>query len=193
MKVIAITGGIGAGKSAITSFLKNEGYQIFDCDAEVHLLYREPQVLEKLTKDFGDLGENPRRTMSGIVAANPDVLDYLDHVFHRPLSDAFHEFKRKNMDQEFCILDAPILIERDMIQWTDFIVSISVPLEIRHDRVMQRPGMTEEKWLAITGKQLSEDKRNSYSHYVIFNTTTIQDAQFRMQEILTLIRQATHV
>lgn len=84
----------------------------------------------------------------------------------------------------FLVIDAPLLFEMGWAKQCDFVIAIQCPREIREERVMKRPGMTQEKMILLMDRQISEADRLVKSHYIIHNDGVIESAQMKMRNII---------
>lgn len=165
--IIGLTGGIGAGKSTLTNLYDNI---VFDCDAQIHKLYKEPEILEIFRKKYPvirDNEQNLRKIFSEIITKNPGELDRIGEMMMQFLEEDFNTFC---LNKDLVICDAPLLFEKSWDKKCDYSVTISVPQEIRWNRVKDRPNMSREKFEAIISKQLTEKERNQKADFVIDGT-----------------------
>ncbi len=159
--IIGLTGGIGAGKSTLT---RHYADVCFDCDAEAHKLYEEPEVYEIFSYMYGNLGQNPRFALSEMIIRRPDQLPVISDVMMRFLEEKFEMFCH---GRDFVLLDAPLLFERGWDAKCDSTVTISTPEDVRWERVKNRPRMSREKFESIVGKQMTDEQRDAKADCVI--------------------------
>lgn len=191
--VVGLTGGIGAGKSTITSYLRANDIPVFDCDAHVAMLYSDPEFLAMLEEEFGDLGEDPKATMARKVVADPPLLDRLQVLFGQAMLDGIEYFKRENNYWPVVAIDAPVLFEHGLDRFCDYTITVNCPEEIRRERVMSRPGMTVEKLNLILSKQLTDSQRESRATFAIDNTGTPEEARIAIKNLILKIKGNTIV
>lgn len=191
--VLGLTGGIGAGKSTITSYLRLQDVPVFDCDAHVASLYSDAEFVEKLEEEFGPLGENPKATMALKVVQHPTLLDVLKSFFGPSMVASIQQFRDHYADREVVVIDAPVLFEHGLNHSCDFVVTVSTPENIRRERVMSRPGMTTEKLDLILSRQWTDQQRNAKADFVIYNVSTKEDAERQMAQVLQDIKRKTNV
>ena len=88
MRLIAITGGIGSGKSVISCIVKVMGYEVYDCDSRAKaLMTQSDEVRKGLTEAFGDKtyrndGSLNREHLSAIAFSNDEALQRLNDIVH---------------------------------------------------------------------------------------------------------------
>ncbi|MCB1479003.1 MAG: dephospho-CoA kinase [Rhodobiaceae bacterium] len=171
MLIIGLTGSIGMGKTATANIFRAEGVPVFDADAAVHALYSGPDA-EKIDAAFpGTLvsGKIDREKLSARVVGNPDAMRRLEHIVHPLVRAAEDEFLRKadEAGNRIAVLDIPLLLETGAEGRCDIVVVVSAPQEIQRKRVLERPGMTAEKFEAILAKQMPDEEKRRHAHTVI--------------------------
>eukprot|EP00913_Durusdinium_trenchii_P012246 g11499.t1 len=163
--VVGLTGSIGMGKSTVSKWLQEMQIPLDDADATVHRLYAPGgEAVLPLKEAFGSqvLNEEPfggidRGALSKLVVgeANSERLKQLEAIVH-PLVEAsrdrfIHDAQRRG--ELLCVLDIPLLFEKQLEKHCDLVVVVSAPAEQQRRRVLARPEMTPEKFTAILAKQ----------------------------------------
>ncbi len=193
MKIIGVTGGVGAGKSEVLDYLsKHENTKILKADEIGHLLMKRGEICyEPVLALFGDtvLGEDLeliRSEIAKIVYTNPDKLQALDQIIH-PQVRSFIERSIKDAKQEeiaVFVLEAALLLEEHYDEICDEVWFIFADEEIRIRRLAAGRGYSEEKAKAIIANQLSEETFRSRCDAVIDNSSdfvkTIEQIEDRM-------------
>ena len=169
MKHIAITGGIGSGKSFVCRKLKDYGIEVYDCDSAAKRLWSTDAIL--------------RRELQGIVGEGV----YVDKVLQKDVLRQYllrSEANKLTIDnlihpaiaRDFLLsghgwLESAILFDSGFYKRLhfDYKVCVSAPLQTRVERVMLRDGISEEKAKKWIGSQWSQDKVESLCDFVIVN------------------------
>jgi len=148
--LIAITGGIGAGKSVVAKVLKNIGYDVYDCDFEAkQLINTSPIIKKEFTCRFGNSIYNQegiinKDILSSIIFNDHDVLRWVNSIVHPAVKDDIYNWlnSRKN-----CInfVETAILTEAGMQDMVNEVWNVTAPMETRISRVMKRNGITQDK------------------------------------------------
>ena len=173
---IAITGGIGSGKSFVCDRLKDRGIDIYDCDAAAKRLMRTSAALKrKLRATVGDDvyidGKLNKARMAQYLLASDDNAHRIDGIVHPAVA---RDFVRSGHDWMECA----ILFESGFDRLVDFVVCVDAPVEVRMHRVMERDGITAEKTAEWMGRQLPPEEVRQRSHFIITNDGTADiDAQ----------------
>ena len=178
MKIIGITGGIGSGKTIISNMLKEAGYPVFDCDSLAkHIYNTDASVISEMKKTFGDNIYKDsildRKALSEIVFSDKTLLDKLNFIIHPKVKEQlFREIKESKSDLFF--IESAILFESGLNKFTNKVLSLTAPVEVRIDRAMKRDNITKEKVEAKMKFQICEERRLSKSDYII---STNQDLE----------------
>ena len=161
MKVLGITGGIGAGKSCVTSIFADLGAEIVDADKIARdILEPEREGYFKVICAFGKEILNTddtinRKALADIVFNSKENLLKLNNITH-PL--VYEEMRNiiKDTDKELVCLDVPLLFSCDFPIRCDKTLAVVSPIEERINRVMHRDGMTREMVIMRMNNQLPD-------------------------------------
>ncbi len=169
MKRIAITGGIGSGKSYVCQALARRGIKVYDCDAEAKRLMAENADLrQQLAQLVGD------DVYINKVLQKPVLANFLlvSEENKQAVNEIVHPFVAADfMASDFQWLESAILFDSgfDKRVSFDFIVGVVAPLEVRIQRVMLRDGISREKTLDWVNRQLPQDVVARKCHFLITN------------------------
>jgi dephospho-CoA kinase len=152
---VAVTGGIGAGKSEALAAFARQGAATISSDEVVHELYRDPAVRAALRERYGDrvfaAGEVDRAALGGIVFADPGELDWLERLLH-PRTMARTETWLEELSQlpgppALAVNEVPLLYETGSEGRFDAVVVITAPRELREARAGERLDEREQRLL----------------------------------------------
>ena len=199
MILVGLTGGIGSGKSTVSSLLADKGAIIIDGDAITRELQQpgEP-LLQVIAERFGsdlldDHGALIRQRLADIVFNDPDALADLNKIVHPAVG---RELERRLAEQRdtdnVVILDIPLLAENPRKGLCGTIV-VDVPEEIATQRLVEQRGMREEDARARMANQASREKRRAIADQVIDNTGTVEELRGRVDEVWQWARSLPHV
>ncbi len=136
---IAITGGIGSGKSYVCRELERHGIKVYDCDAGAKRLMRENlDLLAALSKLVGGKVEKP--VLAKFILAS--------EANKQAVNDVVHPFVARDFEQSgYDWLESAILFDSGFDKRThfDFVVCVTAPVNVRLDRIMLRDGISKEK------------------------------------------------
>lgn len=169
MKHIAITGGIGSGKSFVCSLLKQYGIKVYDCDQAAKRLWATDETLQRDLKAV--VGEEvyinnvlQKRVLAQYLLKSEANKLTVDNLIHPAIA---HDF----LQSGYSWLESAILFDSGFYKRIDFdfIVCVSAPLATLVQRVMKRDGITEAKALEWIHKQWPQEKMEQHSNFVIVN------------------------
>ena len=188
MKVLGITGGIGAGKSSVTRIFADLGADIIDADKIAREIL-EPekegyfQVIETFGKEvLGGDGTINRKALAKIAFASKESISKLNNITH-PL--VFKEMKKriKKTDKALVCLDVPLLFSCDFPIGCDKTLAVIANEEERIKRVMVRDGMTREMIVARISKQLPDNVLIEKADFYIDNNGDEPSLRAKVEEI----------
>lgn len=189
---IGLTGSIGMGKSTTAGLFAEQGVPVNDADQVVHELYRGEAValieaaFPGTTKD----GSVDRPELSRQLSLQPDRFKELEAIIHplvRKREEAFIN-QQESLGQNIVLLDIPLLFETGGESRVDIVVVVSCAPELQKQRVLARPGMTEDKFNMILSRQIPDAEKRRRAHFVIDTGGGIEDARRQVIEIMHSIR-----
>ncbi len=189
--LLGLTGSIGMGKSTTAKMFAEEGLPVWDADAAVYRLYsRGGAAVEPIRAAFPDAISDDavsRDRLKQIIAADSGALSRIEAIVH-PLVAADRADFVAGADSDIVVLDVPLLFETGGDAAMDSIATVSVPADIQRDRVLARPGMTEEMFRRILARQVPDAEKRARSDFVI-DTLTMDGARAAVRRIVRTIRE----
>ena len=187
---IGITGSIGMGKSETAALFGEWGIPVYDADAAVHALYQKGgAAVEPLGEVFPDAvreGAVDRAALSRIALADKEKMRLLEKIVHPLLKAARARFiaEAERKEVPAILFDIPLLFETGGESSLDVVIVASAPLEIQKARVLERAGMTEEKFSALLARQMSDMEKRKKADYIVRTDKGIPDARAQVKTIL---------
>lgn len=157
--LIAITGGIGSGKSVISSILRVCGYKVYDCDINAKLLMDNSNDIKReisvridnsVITSQGDIN---RTLLSSIVFGNQSKLNILNKIVHGAVRTDIIKWRDANADNPYLFIETAILYQSGLDIIVDEVWEVTAPEKIRVDRVMKRNNFNREQVIARIGSQ----------------------------------------
>ncbi len=185
MKVIGITGGVGAGKSEILKYLREQyGAVVMEADKVGHLLM-EPKGIcyQAIVDSFGELILNEDQTINRgilgkVVFADKGFLDRLNRIIHPGVKSYIAneiEKERKSGHTEYFVVEAALLLEDHYEVICDEIWYIDASIEIRTKRLKESRGYNDEKILRIMANQKTSEEFKAACQIIIDNSGELTD------------------
>ena len=188
MIVIGLTGSIGMGKTTTAKLFAAEGIPVLDSDAVVHDLYSADAVpmIEAAFPGTTISGTVDRLELANILRENPANFRKLEAIVHPLVRERQEAFLRKAREenQNFAVLDIPLLFETGGETRVDKVVVVSCAQEIQRQRVLSRPGMTEEKLELILARQMPDAEKCRRADFIIDSGNGVEAARDQVREIL---------
>ncbi len=185
---VAITGGIGSGKSYVCKLLQQRGINIYDCDqAAKRLIRTSPDIRRQLTMLIGSeayLGEDGqggwilnKAVVAQFLLGSEANAHAIDDIVHPAV---FHDFETSGMQW----LESAILYESGMDKLVNRVIVVTAPQKVRIQRVMQRDGISREKVLEWMSRQWSQNEIRQRADYEIINDGQA-DLNEQIEQLLT--------
>ena len=188
---IAITGGIGSGKSYVCRQLEERGIRVYDCDAAAKRLMRGAEDLRrKLCSIVGDglyvNGVLQKAVLSCYLLASEENARRINDVVHPAVAEDFEH-------SDYDWLESAIFFDSgfDRRVHVDKVVCVTAPMETRIARVMARDGISREKTLEWIARQLPQEVVISHSDYEIVNDGKA-DIDEQIDKILNQMNHINH-
>ncbi len=186
--ILGLTGSIGMGKSAVAAMFAELGVPVFDADVEVRRLQGPggallPAIEAAFPRSTGE--EGVRRDVLGAqVFGDEEALAQLEALVHPAVREARAAFLDANRDAELIVLDIPLLFETGGAQEMDRILVVSAPPDVQRERVLARPGMTEEKFALILARQMPDAQKRAHADFVIDTGTTLKQTAAQVKALV---------
>lgn len=187
MLVVAVTGGIGSGKSTVIDLFRAKGAPVIDTDIIAREVVQKPAVLKQLGETFGhgilnSDGNLNRNALRQIAFANDDNRTKLNNILH-PLIHQRAVEQLANTDAEYCLLVIPLLFESRYPYQYDRVLVIDVAPEKQIDRSMQRDNATRAGIQKIMAAQATREQRLSIADDVIDNNGELAALQPQVETL----------
>ena len=172
MKIIAITGSIGCGKTFLANIIRSLGYVVYDADKWVKYLYYRPAFLNVIKQSFPKVFDNDgrfnKRKLRNLVFNNTNELKRLEKIVHPFLKQKLLNIIHKNAEKD-CVLffDAALLIEMKWNIYCQAVILADVDKNIQKQRVMARDNISAEDFEKIVSVQMDNEQKKKFADVVI--------------------------
>jgi len=191
-QTIAITGGIGSGKSTFCSKLKEKDFKIHSSDEQVAEIYKNPDKkfvtylrTIGLSKSISKKNIN-KKIISKIIFENKQIRKklelYIFKIVRKKRSDFIKQEKEKKTRLIF--IDIPLLFENNLEKQFHKVISIIASKQVRLKRLKKTRKMTETQFKNIIKSQTSDVIRKKKSDYVIYNNSTLKDYKTKINKLI---------
>lgn len=193
MKVIGITGGIGAGKSTVSGYIASLGYPVFDADEVSRGLTADGSpVVDELAETFGEeilvrKGVLNREKLAEIVFSDPEKNHKLREIVTMKVREAgikwISEYRKKEK-YDIIVLDIPLLFETGSEDLCDAVWFITADDDVRRRRVMERDGVTAEQVKSRMKSQMPEKEKAQRSDEIVDNSRGVEELHRTVDALL---------
>lgn len=189
-KLIAVTGGIGTGKTFVLDCLGKLGFEVFNADKAIHeMMLRGGKAFNQIAALFPqavcETGID-RKILGEIIVAAPEKLVLLEQILHPLVRQAQVDLmiSVRNGSGKSIVFEIPLLFENKREKNYDVIITTTAPSAVQRERVLARSNMTEEKLDTILKKQVSDSLRIKGSQYVINTGKSKEDTIKQIKAIM---------
>jgi len=185
MFIVALTGGIGAGKSHVAKYFHQLGSYVFDADQLARAAIERGSVgFDQVVTIFGDQilkdGDIDRRKLGEVIFADPTAKAKLEAIVHPEVKRLFEEAKKDLPLDAIVIYEIPLLAESNSGKRFDYSITVESDVETRTNRLRER-GLATHEIVGRMAAQASREDRVSHCDLVIENQGD-QDALLRKVE-----------
>lgn len=173
MKKIALTGGIGTGKTYISNYFIQMGIPVFNADEEARKCYALPEVIETIHSYFGDtVFRNNKidfRKMAKFVFLDAAKREIINRLIHPKVMEAFDTWAEQQ-NTPSVMLESAILYENELDKFFDMVIVVDAPLEVRIERIKNRnPKLSMKDIMTRINAQMPQEEKCRRADMVICN------------------------
>ena len=175
-KIIGITGGIASGKSTVTNFLRQKGFQVVDADALVHQLQKPGgRLFKALVQHFGqeiilENGELNRPLLASLIFSNPEEREWSKQIQGEIIREELATLRDQlAQTEEIFFMDIPLLFEQDYSAWFDETWLVYVEPDVQMERLMKRDQLSKNLAISRLSAQWPLEEKKGLASQVIDN------------------------
>ena len=191
MFVLGLTGSIGMGKSVTAQLFADEGVPVHDSDAVVHALYEgeAAPLIEAAFPGTTKAGRVDREKLGRAVVDDRAALKKLESIVHPLVQEAERQFldQARADGAKVALLDIPLLFETGAEARVDAVVVVTAPEDMQRQRVLERPGMTPEKFAALLARQMPDAEKRARADFIVDSGQGLDHARMQVRQILARI------
>ena len=175
-KIIGITGGIASGKSTVTEFLRQKGFQVVDADAVVHQLKKPGgRLYQVLVEHFGEKvllenGELNRPLLASLIFSNPEEQEWSKRTQGEIIREELAALRNRFAQTEaLFFMDIPLLFEQNYASWFDETWLVYVNRDVQLERLMKRDQISKEAAESRLNSQWPLERKISLASHCLDN------------------------
>ena len=175
-KIIGITGGIASGKSTVTEFLRQKGFQVVDADAVVHQLQKPSgRLYQVLVEHFGEKillenGELYRTLLASLIFSNPEEQEWSKRTQGEIIREELAALRNQFAQTEaLFFMDIPLLFEQNYASWFDETWLVYVNRDVQLERLMKRDQISKEAAESRLNSQWPLERKISLASHSLDN------------------------
>jgi len=191
---IAITGGIGSGKSLVTEFIENSGYPVIKTDdIAKELMLNNDRVKKQLINAFGDkvFFNNVLNTkfLAEKVFNSKENVAKINSIVHPAVIKKVDELaKQLFRSHKIVFVESALIYEARIEDKFDFVVLIHSDGKSRLQRVLEREKTTEAEIKKRISFQIPDEKKLNLAHFIIENDSTVEELKSRIMFVINLLK-----
>ena len=190
MLKVALTGGIGSGKSTVAEILEECGAIVIDSDQLAReVIERGSPGYDSVVKAFGDEilldGDIDRKHLAEIVFKDETKRQLLESIIHPLVRERAELIMKKVPSDSVIVTQIPLLVETDGAKRFDCVITVSIADELRRQRLLER-GMKDYEISKRIAAQVDDAAREAISHYVLKNNGSRDELQRSVEELWNL-------
>lgn len=187
MSVIALTGGIGSGKSLVANYFYSLGAEVIDADQLARqAIERGSEGFDQVISEFGDVilkdGDIDRRALGEIVFSDPIKRKALEAIIHPKVQQALNQARNSLNENQILIYEIPLLVETNAASKFDKVITVEAPLELRIERLKSR-GLLQSEIEKRISNQATPEQRRAIADIQIENDGTEEELLRKVEAI----------
>lgn len=185
---VALTGGIGSGKSLVGEILEELGALVIDSDQLAReVIERGSPGYEEVITAFGDSilseGQIDRAKLAAVVFKEKDLRKKLESIIHPLVREAAEKLARNLPSGAILVNQIPLLVESDGAKRFDYVVTVSADEEIRRERLRLR-GLKDYEITERMAAQVADLDREKIANYILRNDGSIDELNRAVEELM---------
>ena len=193
--IIGITGGIASGKSTVTEFLRQKGFQVVDADAVVHQLQKPGgRLFQILVEHFGEKvllenGELNRPLLASLIFSNPEEQEWSKRAQGEIIREELAALRNQFAQTEtLFFMDIPLLFEQNYASWFDETWLVYVNRDVQLERLMKRDQIPKEAAESRLNSQWPLERKISLASHSLDNNGNHEQLIAQVVQLLEEMR-----
>jgi len=192
---IAVTGGIGSGKTSVCDFLEKKGFPVLKADLIAkEMMVNDSAIKKSIIAEFGEesyLDEKLNtKYLADNIFCNEDNVIKINEIVHAKVMQKIEmlcvDLFKKN---DIVFIESALVYEANLEDFFDYTLLVLSDKKLRIERVIKREQITEEKVIARMNFQIPDEEKKDDADFVLENNSSIKDLENRTEFLLILIKQ----
>ena len=190
-KIIGIIGGIASGKSTVTNFLRQKGFEVVDADALVHQLQKSGgRLYQILVEHFGEKillenGELNRPLLASLIFSNSEEQEWSKETQGQIIREELGSLRDKlAQTEDLFFMDIPLLFEQNYASWFVETWLVYVSRDTQLDRLMNRDQLSKESAETRLASQWTLEEKKKFATYILDNNGSREQL---LSQVVTLL------
>lgn len=184
MVKVAVTGGIGSGKSYVCRLIERRGIHVYDCDsAAKRIMASSDEIKAALCRVVGDdvlsEGRIDKAVLASYLLKSEKNAQQINRIVHPAVAEDF-------ISSGYSWMECAILFSSGFDKLVDKVVCVTAPLEVRVDRIVRRDNISRDNALEWIGRQMPQEEIKTLSEYELVNDG-VMDVDIQIDKILASI------
>tara|TARA_B100001540_G_C15416765_1_gene465855 strand:+ start:26 stop:622 length:597 start_codon:yes stop_codon:yes gene_type:complete len=191
-RVVAITGGIGSGKTTLSKYLKKKGFLVHESDEVVASIYKRPNnsfkdfIKKNISIEALKKNKINKKHVANVIFSDKNKKNKLEKYIHNKVRISRENFIKKGLrsKKKIVFVDIPLLFEKKLEKSFHFIICILSSKKNRAKRVLKNKKFSKTTLNKIFNSQTSDKERRKKSQFIIYNNKTKKDFIFSFEKLL---------
>ncbi|WP_419149496.1 dephospho-CoA kinase [Pseudoalteromonas 'SMAR'] len=186
--ILGLTGGIGAGKTAVSDYLAQQGIVIVDADVVAREVV-EPgsEALEAIKEEFGEQviqadDSLNRAKLRQLIFADNNKKQWLNNLLHPRIRDSLLS-QLQQANSEYVVLSAPLLFENGLEKYCDATLLVDVPVAVQISRTSSRDGVDKAQVESIIAAQMSREEKRQKADFILNNDRELTQTLAELEQL----------
>lgn len=190
---VAVTGGIGSGKSSLCSLISNLGYTVLSSDAVAkEIMIQNAEVKKKIIKHFGKEsyidGNINKEYLAKKVFSNPEKTELINSIVHPATVKEMQAIIQKEfLKRDIVFIESALIYEAKIQKNFDYVILVSTGDEEKVARVVKRDNVKPDSVIERINSQIPDEEKKKLADFIINNDSTIEELNKRGEFILRII------
>lgn len=196
---VAITGGIGSGKSIVSNLIESRGYEVIKSDEIAkEVMNHNISVRKKIIKAFGNDSFNDKKVNTQFLAqkvfSNKKNISKINSIVHPPtIKKIFSIIKKESKESKIVFVESALIFEAKLENLFDYVLLLTTDDKLRLKRVIERDKVSKEEVLKRMSHQLSDTKKKLKADFIIENNSSRSDLEKKTIFFLNILESISAI